>query len=68
MASPGFPIEESEMNQTPTSPETFPAAEKPAEATPAPLSDEEAHRLDVKTERDARRQAEVGQIVRGGGG
>ncbi|MDX2335269.1 MULTISPECIES: hypothetical protein [Brevundimonas] len=56
------------MNQTPTSPETFPAAEKPAEATPAPLSDEEAHRLDVKTERDARRQAEVGQIVRGGGG
>ena len=56
------------MNQTPTSPETPPAEETPSGATPAPLSDQEAHRLDVKTEQDARRQAEVGQIVRGGGG
>ena len=54
------------MNQR--GPDSPPAEEKPAETTPAPLSDEEAHRLDVKTERDARRQADVGQIVRGGGG
>lgn len=56
------------MNQTPTSPETPPADDKPSKANPARLPDEEAHRLDVQTERDARRQAEVGQIVRGGGG
>lgn len=56
------------MNQRPTAPDTPPVDEKSSEATPAPLSDDEAHRLDVKTERDARRQAEVGQIVRGGGG
>jgi hypothetical protein len=56
------------MNPTPTSPETPPEKEAPSETIPAPLSDKEAHRLDVKTERDARRQAEVGQIVRGDGG
>jgi hypothetical protein len=56
------------MNQTPTPSDTPPADETPSEATPALLSDEEAHRLDVKTERDARRQAEVGQIVRGDAG
>lgn len=44
------------MNQTPTAPETPPAKEGPSDATLGPLSDEEAHRLDVKTERDARRQ------------
>jgi hypothetical protein len=56
------------MNQTPREPETPPVDEKSPEVPPAPLSDEEAHRLDVQTERDARRQAEVGHIVRGGGG
>jgi len=56
------------MNQRPKSSDAPAAHEKPSEAVPTPLSDEEARRLDVKTGRDARRQAEVGQIVRGDGG
>ena len=55
------------MNPTPRSPESSPAEEGVTQPSPAPLSKEEAHRLDVKTERDARRQAQVGQVVRGEG-
>lgn len=37
----------------------------PRDTRPSPLSDEEAHQLDLKIEQEARRQARVGQIVRG---
>jgi len=50
----------------PVSPDPKTSAPAPG-ATPEPLSPKEAHHLDLKTEREARRQAEVGQIVRGGG-
>jgi len=56
------------VTQTQTPPESPPAEEKPSETAPTPLSPEEAHSLDLKTEREACRQAEVGQIVRGDGG
>ncbi|WP_395943416.1 hypothetical protein [Brevundimonas sp.] len=62
-----FPMEEIEMIQTQT-PAEPPPTEKPTEMAPTPLSPEEAHRLGLKTEQEARRQAEVGQIVRGDGG
>lgn len=53
------------QSQTPAEPP--PTDEKPTEPPPTPLSPEDAHRLNLKTEREARRQAEVGQIVRGDG-
>ena len=53
------------MTQTKAPAETPPAKGKSTETAPAPLAPEEAHRLDLKTEREARRQAEVGQTVRG---
>lgn len=56
------------MTQTKAPAEPPPTEEKPTETAPTPLSPEEAHRLDLKTERDARRQAEVGRILRGDGG
>jgi len=55
------------MTQTKAPAETPPAKGKSTETAPTPLSPEEAHRLDLKTGREARRQAEVGKIVRGDG-
>lgn len=42
-----------------------PVPAPPDPKAPAPLSPEEAHRLDLKTEREARREAVAGQTVRG---
>ena len=54
------------QSQTPAEPP--PTDEKPTETAPTPLSAEDAHRLDLQTEAEARRQAAVGRIVRGDGG
>lgn len=56
------------MNDTPQRPQTSPRSESSFETAQAPLTPQEARRLELKTERDARRQAEVGRTVRGGGG
>lgn len=56
------------MNDTPRRPQTSPRSERSSETAQTPLTPQEARRLDLKTERDARRQAEVGRTVRGGGG
>ena len=61
------------MSRAQISPQTAPADERPPEAEAsgvevAPLSEQEANRLNLQTEREARQQAEVGRIVRGGGG
>lgn len=56
------------MTQTPKPVSPPPMESEPTQTAPTPLSEKEAHRLDLETEQDARRQARVGQIVRGGGG
>lgn len=60
------------MKQTPSPVDPVPsepmrAKAKRAQAAPEPLSNEAAHQLALETEREARRQAEVGRAVRGGG-
>ena len=67
MATAGFPVQETKMKQDPTPSQSPPEGEAPSEALPTPLSDAEARQLDLETERNARRQAKVGQTVRGGG-
>lgn len=54
------------MKHAPTPAQTPPAPTAPTGSTPKALSAEEERRLNLKTEREARRQAEVGQTVRGG--
>lgn len=43
------------------------ASETPSDSPPPPLSEQEERRLNQQTGEDARRQAEVGRTVRGGG-
>ncbi len=52
----------------PRTPSSTPSNEVSPQETPStPLSPEAARQLDLKTEREARRQAQVGRIVRGDG-
>ena len=62
-----LPVEETKMKQDPTPSQYPPDGEKPSEVLSTPLSDAQMRQLDLETERNARRQAEVGQAVRGGG-
>lgn len=54
------------MSDTPAPIESVPAETPDADQQPPTLSETEKRRLDLKTEREARHQAQVGRTVRGG--